>query len=108
MPHYKDGTPAEVGDFIKGKPYNTPHEIVGTLIQITEGSESCNCIVAFVDPEITSLPIYDMQKEKIQLPPVVTRAKGGRVKVHESGEQEHLMLRAKSDYGELRDFTKIS
>lgn len=107
MPHYKDGTPAEVGDFVKGKPYNTPNEVVGTLVQITEDTDSCNCIVAFVDPAITSLPIYDIQKEQIPLPTVLTRRKGGRVKMQDSGEQEHVLLRAKYDYGEFRAFTKI-
>lgn len=47
MPHYKDGTAAKVGDVIKGKPYNTPHEVVGVVVGITPDSESCNLRVAF-------------------------------------------------------------
>lgn len=47
MPHYKDGTPAQVGDFVVGKPYNTDHVIAGTLISISPGVDSCNCMVQF-------------------------------------------------------------
>lgn len=108
MPHYKDGTPAEVGDFVKGKPYNTDHEIVGTLVQITEGTESCNCMVAFAVAEIVDLPIYEIQKAGITLPPILTRRKGGRIKQSDtSSEQEHMLLRARTDYGEIRAFSKI-
>jgi hypothetical protein len=108
MPHYKDGTPAEIGDFVKGVPYNNGgKEIVGTMVQITEGTESCNCIVAFVDPAATSLPIYELQQANIALPPVLTRRKGGRIRETDPGEQEHLLLRAKFDYGAVKDFTKV-
>lgn len=60
--HYKDGTEAKVGDLVKGTAYNTknpdksPKTIVGTMLQITPGSETCNCIVAFTEVvEATSL-----------------------------------------------------
>jgi hypothetical protein len=36
MPHYKDGTPAQIGDVIKGKGYNVPHEIIGVLTEIRQ------------------------------------------------------------------------
>ena len=51
MPYYKDGTPAAVGDCVKGKPYNLDHEIIGTLVQITED----NCIVALAVPLYSAL-----------------------------------------------------
>lgn len=63
MPHYKDGTEAKVGDIIKGKPYNTPHEVVGVVVRVTPDSESCNLVVAFttrygqgVAPECEAMP----------------------------------------------------
>jgi hypothetical protein len=53
--HYADGTEAKVGDLVKGTCYNTkdaagkPRVVVGEMIQITPGSDVCNCIVAFVE-----------------------------------------------------------
>lgn len=50
MPHYKDGTAAEVGDLVVGKSYNlNGHTIVGTVLEIIPGAESCNVRVAFVE-----------------------------------------------------------
>jgi hypothetical protein len=49
MAHYKDGSPARVGDLVKGKPYNTHHEVVGEVVSISPGREICNCQVAFVE-----------------------------------------------------------
>lgn len=43
MPHYKDGTPAKVGDVVVG-----PHEkrtLVGVVHQIMSGSDTCNMLV---------------------------------------------------------------
>ena len=51
MPHYKDGTEAKLLDVIKGKPYNTPHEVVGVVVGITPSAESCNLRVMFVTRE---------------------------------------------------------
>jgi hypothetical protein len=54
MPHYADGTPAMVGDVVKGKGYNVCDaggqlkEFVGTVIGIVSGSQSCNVQVAHV------------------------------------------------------------
>lgn len=47
MPHYEDGTEAKLGDVIHGKPYNTPHEVIGVVVGITPAQESCNLRVAF-------------------------------------------------------------
>lgn len=47
MPHYKDGTPAKVGDVVKGKGYNVKHEIVGILVKLTPGP-TCNVTIAYV------------------------------------------------------------
>lgn len=47
MPHYIDGTEAKVGDIVRGKPYNTPHEVQGVVVGITPGTDTCNMRVAF-------------------------------------------------------------
>jgi len=47
MPHYKDGTEANVGDMVFGKLYNTDGIQAGTLISITPGVESCNAMVQY-------------------------------------------------------------
>lgn len=49
--HYKDGTEAKLGDHVRGKTYNYPREISGTVVGL-KGGESCNLIVAFVAPVI--------------------------------------------------------
>jgi len=51
MPHYKNGTPAGVGDIVKGKGYNVPHEIIGKVLEIVEGSDACNLHIACVSKE---------------------------------------------------------
>lgn len=55
MPHYKDGTEAKVGDVVKGKGYNVPHEIIGKLVHITPGDTACNVVVAHVGKDS---PVY--------------------------------------------------
>jgi hypothetical protein len=47
MPHYIDGTEAKVGDIARGKPYNTPYEVVGVITGITPDADSCNLRIAF-------------------------------------------------------------
>lgn len=60
MPHYADGTVAMVGDVVRGKGYNVKgpdgelREIVGTVVSIVPGSDSCNVKVAHV--ELHELP----------------------------------------------------
>jgi hypothetical protein len=50
MPHYKDGTPAQAGDIVKGQGYNTKHEIIGVVLYVNPGTEQCNISVAHVMP----------------------------------------------------------
>jgi hypothetical protein len=47
MPHYKDGTLAQLHDIVRGKPYNTPHEVIGAVVGITPGTDTCNMRVCF-------------------------------------------------------------
>ena len=51
MPHYKSGTAAAVGDIVKGRGYNVPHEIIGKVLEISEKSDTCNLTVACVSKE---------------------------------------------------------
>lgn len=52
MPHYSDGQIAKLGDLVKGKPYNFPHEITGVVVGVVPDSESCNVRVAFTRPYV--------------------------------------------------------
>lgn len=45
MPHYKDGTKANVGDLVVGSTYNDPGTMLGILIKITSEGTTCNCVV---------------------------------------------------------------
>ena len=44
MPHYMDGTPAKVGDFVKGRGYNIPHDIIGQVIEV-KVADTCNLTI---------------------------------------------------------------
>lgn len=92
MPHYADGTPAQIGDKVKGKPYNTAHEVVGEIVSITIGSEVCNCEVVFVE---LSDPPSVLQSGDISF--FAIRRLDGKF----------LAAKVKTDYGETRAFTKI-
>ncbi len=53
MPHYKDGTPAHVGDVVRGIGYNLkdgdrPREFVGTVVGVVPTSATCNIQVAHI------------------------------------------------------------
>lgn len=108
MPHYKDGTAAQIGDLIKGKPYNTDHEIVGQLVQITPGSDSCNCIVAFADTAVVHFDPIEFNSAKVMLPVYLRRQVGGIVSDHPDNlVYENLVIVPCYDYGELRAFLKV-
>lgn len=46
--HYSSGTPAQLGDIVLGKGYNLPHPIVGCVVGLTAGADSCNIKIATV------------------------------------------------------------
>lgn len=89
MPHFRDGTPAAIGDKVKGKPYNTPHEVVGEIIHIIPNSDECNCTVAFA--------------EVLNVENAPYGATGHVVSI--DGEQKIIVIR--TDYGAIKDFQKI-
>ena len=63
--HYKDGTPAQVHDVVRGKGYNVKGpdgqlaEITGTVVGLSPGTESCNIQIArVVTLPLAGLPDY--------------------------------------------------
>lgn len=50
MAHYKDGTPAAIGDVVRGRGYNVPHGVQGVVTGITPGAGSCDIHVAYLRP----------------------------------------------------------
>lgn len=100
MPHYKDGSPAHVGDFVIGKPYNTPREVVGELLSITPGVEVCNCQVAFLET------IENFSEFIAKQPSPIVFAKGARN--NGDGTLTTIGLIPRIDYGETRAFQLVS
>ena len=62
MPHYADGTPAAVGDRVKGTVYNNPGEIEGVIVAITSEADACNCKVIFANLVEDYTAVADLQK----------------------------------------------
>ncbi len=102
MPHYRDGTEAKVGDLVRGVSYNREkRQIVGTIIQITPGVETCNCMVAFAS--IKPLPkLPDDAKPWHELLP----AFGARCTYHSDGHLSVVLHDV--DYGETREFELVA
>lgn len=93
MPHYKDGTLAKDGDVVKGIPYNTlGKEVVGIIMNINPGEETCNCLVVF--PKI----LGDTGEVLFS---------GQTVSAFRTREGKSLLFTLISDYGEVRAFEKI-
>ena len=98
MPHYKDGTEAKVGDVIRGKPYNTPREIVGVVLSVTPNTESCNCVVAFVETQ-------DCTNEEVQ---AVQKHVGYSAFQFQHVGDGFKKIVGKADHGETKAFEKIA
>jgi hypothetical protein len=75
---------------VKGKPYNTPHEVVGVIAAINPGEETCNCLVLFLE----------MTDASNVLPYNIFETIMGH-----DGVSKACVLR--SDYGEVRAFEKV-
>jgi len=50
MAHYKDGTPARLGDLVKGRGYNLPYDVQGIVSGLTPGAGSCDIHIACLKP----------------------------------------------------------
>lgn len=108
MPHYKDGTEAQVGDIVKGVPYNTGGAVVvGEVVQITPGSDACNLIVAFIKVTISPVNLDELTKAIGYNRPLhyQTRPKGGLVGQGEGTEQA--IFQALTDYGQIDHFELV-
>lgn len=98
MPHYADGTPAKVGDVVKGKGYNLKgpdgqlREIVGNVVGIVPDSGSCN--IRVVVQNQSTVP-FDLVKPA-----------GTYEYVHEHGQPKQL-LSPELEYGQCDHFQKI-
>jgi hypothetical protein len=118
MPHYKDGTEAKVGDHVIGRPYNTDHDIAGTVVSISPAADSCNLQVEFVE----SLPLgatHDHGTGQVCLPHHAFSAYAARAKnavddgrVCATADQSTKGAPHKRhvcrDYGAVKDFTLVA
>jgi hypothetical protein len=47
MPHYRDGSPAKVGDVVVGETYNRKGKHLGIVKEVKPG-DTCNCTVGLL------------------------------------------------------------
>jgi hypothetical protein len=103
MPHYSDGTLAQVGDIVRGKGYNNKwnvstrdnwRELVGVVADVRSG-DSCTLSVAYI--EATELP------ERLEQWQVSAYRESTFV-----GSQPNVKaLRVQIEYGDTKGFSKI-
>lgn len=99
MPHYSDGTIANLGDLVKGKPYNTPYEVTGVVVGIVPNSESCNLRVAFTKPTV-----WPEDPDRLRGQPHENRVL--IIRGYDPAGREQA-VRVEVDYGETKAFVKI-
>jgi len=60
MPHYKDGSPAKVGDLVHSvPPYPTSARVLGIVVSINLGTETCNAgVLPLARKHSTDSPWY--------------------------------------------------
>lgn len=74
MPHYADGTEARVGDIVKGRGYNVPHEVVGMVVALKPGQGTCNVTVACVARDHLGLAEIPAQVRDGKIEPIANAA----------------------------------
>jgi hypothetical protein len=92
--HYKDGTPAKIGDLVRGIGYNVKHEIQGIVVGLKQ-ADSCNITIAHVvsagKGHDGCIPIFDGEwSQTSAFNPVVS------------------FVRIEREYGEAKSFEKIA
>jgi hypothetical protein len=104
MARYKDGTPAQVGDIVRGMGYNVTgpdgrlKEIVGQVISITRDAATCSLSVAFIKRK--ALPA-DFRYPDSEL---FSTHRGLIIVGHEG---EWSAIQADMEYGQADHFEKI-
>lgn len=94
MPHYEDGTEARLKDMVVGKTYNlNGRVIVGTVLEIIPGSDSCNLRVAFAE---------------VSTRPDATVEGGGIVYSPGDSRLARSIIKAGYDYGETKAFRLVA
>lgn len=101
MPHYKDGKQAYVGDHVVGKPYNTDHDIAGTVVSITPDADSCNLQVEFIESVPSEMPGAPNMHDR----DVPSRSK--HTADHGTNGPMHQRFLCR-DYGEVKAFTLVA
>jgi hypothetical protein len=108
MPHYKDGTEAQIGDYVIGHLANTPGDVAGTVISITRGSEACNAMVQF-----TVAKPFDGTATIPEAPRMVVRREGGSSVCRSMNSESHgasgppYVLFTCADYADTDKLTKV-
>lgn len=103
--HYKDGTEAKVGDLVKGTAYNTknpdgtPRVIVGEMLSISPGSDTCNCTVMFAERSDASLEAVEKAQGNYRVPVVRSTSANGEIKRH--------VVCVATDYSECKAFELV-
>jgi hypothetical protein len=103
MPHYKDGSPAKVGDFVKGRGCNVKgpdgelKEIFGQVVSITTGAETCNVMAA----HLTTRDLPDFKWPDYGL---FHTAPGVLVVSHEG---KFTAIQACTEFGQADQFEKV-
>lgn len=103
MPHYKDGSPAQVGDIVFGAGYNVKHPIVGQVLHVQQNSETCNLQVVHIE----EISIADLNKTQV----VYEAQRAGTLlfnKTTENGETVPVFFRPGIEYGETRAFSLLA
>lgn len=106
--HYRDGTEAKLGDLVKGVTYNRDkREIVGVVVSLTPGTESCNCVVAFATIKNVELP--EGQSPYVDPWPAVLAGKAYLAGDGHGGELNKVrVILGDYDYGETRAFDLLA
>jgi hypothetical protein len=103
MPHYKDGTLAQVGDSVKGTGYNVKGEIVGKVAAVNPNSESCNIQVLHVlEVDLSRLSSNEYRDGQVAL-----EAQRPGTFVFPGPGGEFKMYRINLEYGETKAFEKV-
>lgn len=100
--HYKSGTEARVGDHVIGKPYNTEHQVAGTVVSLTPGAIACNLQVEF----ITSIKIATETALPRMRAPEAMQPRFSKSENHGCAGPEHARFICR-DYGAVGDFELV-